>query len=267
MTNHPGPLHHLVEGPLADVPGGRVVLVHGFTQTLGSWEPVAARLAARWRVVRVDLPGHGGSGGVRVGFAEAARLVGEAGGAGVYVGYSMGGRLCLRLALDRPGLVRGLVLIGASPGIADPAGRAARRADDEALAGRIDREGVAAFLERWLAGPLFATLPAEAAGRDERLANTPDGLASALRRLGPGVQESLWDRLAAVAPPTLLVAGALDAKFAAIAGEMAAAIGPAARVVLVRGAGHAVHLERPAELAGLVEEFLTANLGGPPADG
>jgi 2-succinyl-6-hydroxy-2,4-cyclohexadiene-1-carboxylate synthase len=267
MTNHPGPLHHLVEGPLADVPGGRVVLVHGFTQTLGSWEPVAARLATRWRVVRVDLPGHGGSGGVRVGFAEAARLVGEAGGAGVYVGYSMGGRLCLRLALARPDLVRGLVLIGASPGIADPAGRAARRADDEALAGRIDREGVAAFLERWLAGPLFATLPAEAAGRDERLANTPDGLASALRRLGPGVQESLWDRLAAVAPPTLLVAGALDAKFAAIAGEMAAAIGPAARVVLVRGAGHAVHLERPAELAGLVEEFLTANLGGPPADG
>jgi 2-succinyl-6-hydroxy-2,4-cyclohexadiene-1-carboxylate synthase len=168
MTNHPGPpgpLHHLVEGPPADVPAGRVVLVHGFTQTLRSWGPVADRLAARWQVVRVDLPGHGGSGGVRVGFGEAARLVGEAGGVGVYVGYSMGGRLCLRLALDRPDLVRGLVLIGASPGIADPGDRAARRADDEALAGRIEREGVAAFLERWLAGPLFATLPAAAAGR------------------------------------------------------------------------------------------------------
>jgi 2-succinyl-6-hydroxy-2,4-cyclohexadiene-1-carboxylate synthase len=256
-THRPGP------GAL----GSRVVLVHGFTQTLRSWEPVAERLAARWQVVRVDLPGHGGSGGVRVGFAEAARLLGEAGGVGVFVGYSLGGRLCLRLALDRPDLVRGLVLIGASPGIADPGDRAGRRVDDEALAGRIEREGVAAFLERWLAGPLFATLPAEAAGRDERLANTPEGLASALRRLGTGVQEPLWDRLAAVAPPTLLVAGALDAKFAAIAREMAAAIGPAARVVLVPGAGHAVHLERPAELAGLVGEFLTATLGGRPADG
>jgi 2-succinyl-6-hydroxy-2,4-cyclohexadiene-1-carboxylate synthase len=253
--------------PGSGAPEGRVVLVHGFTQTLRSWEPVAARLAARWQVVRVDLPGHGGSGGVRVGFAEAARLLGEAGGVGVYVGYSMGGRLCLRLALDRPDLVGGLVLIGASPGIADPGDRAGRRADDEALAGRIEREGVAAFLERWLAGPLFATLPAEAAGRDERLANTPGGLASALRRLGTGVQEPLWDRLAAVAPPTLLVAGVLDAKFAAIAGEMAAAIGPAARVVLVPGAGHAVHLERPAEVAALVGEFLTATLGGRPADG
>jgi 2-succinyl-6-hydroxy-2,4-cyclohexadiene-1-carboxylate synthase len=291
MTDHPrplGPLHRLVEGPLvkgaphppasgerspagggvpAGVPGGRVVLVHGFTQTLRSWGPVATRLAARRQVVRVDLPGHGGSRGVRVGFAEATRLVGEAGGVGVYVGYSLGGRLCLRLALDRPDLVNGLVLIGASPGIADPAERAGRRADDEALAGRIEREGVAAFLERWLAGPLFATLPAETAGLDERLANTPEGLASALRRLGTGVQEPLWDRLATVAPPTLLVAGALDAKFGAIAREMAAAIGPAARVVLVPGAGHAVHLERPAELAGLVEEFLAATLGTPPAGG
>src|ERR671912_22925 len=46
----------------------RVVLVHGFTQTLASWEAVGERLAGRFEVVRVDLPGHGGSGGVRVGF-------------------------------------------------------------------------------------------------------------------------------------------------------------------------------------------------------
>ncbi|HWD45451.1 MAG TPA: alpha/beta fold hydrolase, partial [Actinomycetota bacterium] len=108
--------------------GGRVVLVHGFTQTLASWGAVGGRLARRWEVVRVDLPGHGGSGGIQVGFEEAAGLVGEAGGRAAYVGYSLGGRLCLRLALDRPDLVPALVLIGASPGIADPGGRAERRA-------------------------------------------------------------------------------------------------------------------------------------------
>ena len=249
----PGPLHRVVDGH----PGGRVVLAHGFTQTLAAWGPVAERLAGRWQVVRLDLPGHGGSGGVRVGFAEAAGLVGEAGGVGVYCGYSLGGRLCLRLALDRPDLVEGLVLVGASPGIADPGARAGRRADDEALAGEIEREGVAVFLDRWLAGPLFATLPAEAAGRADRLANTAEGLAYALRRLGTGAQDPLWDRLPTLRPPTLLVAGALDAKFAAVAAEMAAAIGPRARVALVPGAGHAVHLERPAELAALVERFLS----------
>jgi 2-succinyl-6-hydroxy-2,4-cyclohexadiene-1-carboxylate synthase len=255
MTDHPGPLHQVASGRPAL---GRLVLAHGFTQTQASWAPVGDRLARRWQVVRVDLPGHGGSGRVRAGFQEAAGLVGETGGAAAYVGYSLGGRLCLRLALDRPDLVRALVLIGASPGIADPRARAERRAADERLATRIEREGVAAFVDQWLAGPLFATLPAEAAGRADRLANTPEGLADALRRLGTGAQEPLWDRLGALRPPTLLVAGALDGKFAAVAGEMAAAIGPAARVALVPGAGHAAHLERPAALAAMVEEFLAA---------
>ena len=249
--------------PGSEVADGRVVLVHGFTQTLAAWGPVGERLARRREVVRVDLPGHGGSDTVRVEFAEAAGLLGACGGVGTYVGYSLGGRLCLRLALDRPELVRALVLVGASPGIADPAVRAERRAADEALAGRIEHEGVAAFLDRWLAGPLFATLPAQAAGRADRLANTAEGLAYALRRLGAGAQEPLWDRLRALHPPTLLVAGALDGKFAAIAGQMAAAIGPHARVALVQGAGHAVHLERPAELATLVQEFLDTTLGSP----
>ena len=184
MTAHPEPLHSVVEGGPSR--WGRVVLAHGFTQTLASWGPVAGRLAGRFEVVRVDLPGHGGSGDVRAGFAEAAELVGEAGGVGAYVGYSLGGRLCLRLALDRPDLVPALVLIGGSPGIAHPGERAERRAADEVLARRIERDGVEAFLEAWLAGPLFTTLPAGAAGREERLANTAEGLACALRRLGTG---------------------------------------------------------------------------------
>ena len=234
----------------------RVALVHGFTQTSASWGPVAERLARWFEVVPVDLPGHGGSGAVRVGFAEAAGLVGKAGGPAAYLGYSLGGRLCLRLALDRPDLVRALVLIGGSPGIADAGGRAERRAADERLARRIERDGVAAFLDDWLAGPLFATLPEEAAGREERLANTAEGLASALRRLGTGAQEPLWDRLGQLRPPALLVAGERDPKFARIAMEMAAAVGPAAQVALVPGAGHAAHLERPAAAAALIEEFL-----------
>jgi 2-succinyl-6-hydroxy-2,4-cyclohexadiene-1-carboxylate synthase len=222
---------------------------------------MANRLAGRFEVVRVDLPGHGGSGGVRVAFEEAAGLVGEAGGVGAYVGYSLGGRLCLRLALDRPDLVPALVLIGGSPGIGDPGGRAERREADEGLARRVERDGVAAFLDHWLAGPLFASLPAAVAGREERLANTAEGLAYALRRLGTGAQEPLWERLGELRPPVLLAAGERDPKFAGIAREMAAAIGPSAEVRLVPGAGHAAHLERPAATAALVEGFLARTLG------
>jgi 2-succinyl-6-hydroxy-2,4-cyclohexadiene-1-carboxylate synthase len=239
-------------------PGGPVVLVHGFTQTLASWDPLAARLAARRRVVRVDLPGHGGSAAVRAGFAETAELLGQAGGRAAYVGYSLGGRLCLRLALDRPDLVTRLVLIGASPGIADPAERQARRAADEALARELERDGVERFLRRWLAQPLFATLPPQRAGTAERLANTPAGLAASLRLHGAGTQQPLWSRLGSLRPPTLLLAGALDGKFAGTAGRMAAAIGAAARVALVPHAGHAAHLEQPDTVGDLVEGFLDA---------
>jgi len=250
-------LHRIVEGS-----GPRVVLAHGFTQTLASWEGLAVRLRPRWQVVRADLPGHGGSGAIRADLPGAAHQLGEAGGRAAYVGYSLGGRVCLRLALDRPDLVGALVLVGASPGIRDPAARAERRAADEALAAGIERDGVEAFLDRWLAGPLFATLAPELAGRPARLANTAAGLAAALRLLGAGAQEPLWDRLATLRPPVLLLTGAADAKFTALAGQMAATIGPRARTALVAGAGHAVCLEQPEAVGELIEQFLRSTLDG-----
>jgi 2-succinyl-6-hydroxy-2,4-cyclohexadiene-1-carboxylate synthase len=248
------PLHRVVDGGA----GERVVLVHGFTQTLAAMGPLARSLRACHEVVRVDLPGHGGSAAIGVGFAEAAALLGRAGGPAAYLGYSLGGRLCLRLALDRPDLVRALVLVGASPGLDDPAERAARRASDDALAAELEQIGLERFLDRWLAQPLFATLPPERAGRADRLANTTQGLATSLRLHGTAAQEPLWDRLAGLRPPALLLAGAGDAKFAALAERMAATIGSSARVARIPGAGHAAHLERPDEVAVLVRDFLAA---------
>jgi 2-succinyl-6-hydroxy-2,4-cyclohexadiene-1-carboxylate synthase len=237
--------------------GRRLVLVHGFTQTGASLAPLAERLGGTREVVTVDLPGHGSASELRADLPTAARLLGEAGGTASYAGYSLGGRTCLRLAVDRPDLVRSLALIGASPGIADQAERHARRAADEALAEEIERDGVPAFLDRWLAQPLFATLPADAAGREARLANTASGLAAALRDLGTGAQEPLWDRLAALRMPMLLIAGELDPKFTAIARRMADLIGSNARTAVIPGAGHAAHLERPAAVAAVLEAFLS----------
>src|SRR5262249_56537802 len=90
-------------------------------------------------------------------FVATASAIGEVGGRATYVGYSMGGRLCLQLALDRAELVDRLVLVSASPGIRGEVERAARREADERQAQEIERDGVDAFLERWLAQPMFAT--------------------------------------------------------------------------------------------------------------
>ncbi len=234
----------------------RIVLVHGFTQTLRSWDRLAALLSETFQVVRVDLPGHGGSAEVDLDFAETAEAIGEAGGAATYIGYSLGGRLCLRLALDHPELVQSLVVVGASPGLAGSEDRAARRAADEALATDIERMGTAAFLDRWLAQPLFASLNPQPDDLEGRLANTPAGLATALRRLGAGVQEPLWDRLGELRMPVLAITGQEDAKFSRLAEEMVAAIGVNAQAVALAGAGHAAHLERPVSFHRLLTAFL-----------
>lgn len=230
----------------------RVLLVPGFTQPASSWEPVAARLrAAGLQPALLEVPDG-------LDFASTADALAGAGGTGVWAGYSMGGRLALRVALDHPGRVDGLLLLGASAGLADPGERAARQADDDALAAEAERDGVDAFLARWLARPLFATLPATAAGVDDRRRwATPARLAHQLRALGTGAMEPLWPRLGELAGPLTLAAGALDTKFVAVAESMAAALAPGVdvRVARVEGAGHAAHLEQPAAVADLVVEL------------
>jgi 2-succinyl-6-hydroxy-2,4-cyclohexadiene-1-carboxylate synthase len=236
--------------------GPPVVLVHGFTQTGGAWQPVVQRLHALHTFTVVDAPGHGRSDAVRADLWEGAKQLGEVGGPAAYVGYSMGGRLSLHLALSQPELVSGLVLVGATAGIEDETERAARRASDEALAQRVEAEGVPAFVDRWLSQPLFATLPAAASERDARLANTAAGLASSLRLAGTGTQEPLWPRLPTLDMPVLIMAGELDTRYAALGRRLAHTIGSNAELVLVAGAGHACHLERPDAFCLILSDFL-----------
>ena len=95
--------------------------------------------------------------------------------------------------------------------------------------------------------------PADVAVRvdADRLRNTPAGLARALRGLGTGALPSLWDRLGELAMPVTLVVGERDVKFRSIAGQMASGIA-GAEVVVVAGAGHAVHLEAPERVAQII---------------
>ena len=221
-----------------------MVFVPGFTQRAGSWSRGVERLPADVEAMALDVPDD-------LDFVSTAHALGEEGGRAAYVGYSMGGRLCLQLALDRPELVAGLVLVSASPGIADPTERSARRSSDEQLALDIERDGVDAFLERWLAQPLFASLPSDAAGVDDRRHNTVARLAHQLRGLGQGAQASLWPRLHELHLRAQLVVGGLDTKYTRLAVQMASEM-QQARVSTVAGVGHAVHLEQPDAVAHLL---------------
>ena len=254
--------------------GPPLLLLHGFTGSAAGWGPQVAGWGPFFTTLAVDLPGHGRSGSppevaAYTMAATVADLVAGLDRLGVarahVLGYSMGGRVALALALAHPDRVGALVLESASPGLADAGERAARVAADAALADRIEREGVPAFVDYWETLPLWASqarmsAEARAALRDQRLQNTTVGLANSLRGLGTGSQPPLWDRQPALACPTLLVAGGDDAKFRDLARRMAEAI-PDNELLLVHGAGHAVHLEQPAVFARLVRDFLLQHNG------
>lgn len=176
------------------------------------------------------------------------------------VGYSMGGRIALHQALRVGNRVRRLVLESASPGLATNEEREARRRADDELAARILDDGVEAFVDTWERLPLFATQRGLSDGvrsrhREGRLANDPASLAAALVGLGTGSLPSLWDRLGEVGAEVLVLVGERDDKFVEIGRKMADRM-PRAQLEVVEGAGHTVHLERPAAWLHRVCAFL-----------
>ncbi|MGP0033275.1 MAG: 2-succinyl-6-hydroxy-2,4-cyclohexadiene-1-carboxylate synthase [Solirubrobacteraceae bacterium] len=232
-----------------------VVLLHGFTHTGASWDPVVSALGERYRALAIDIRGHGSASGREPVALEGVLedLAAVAPARFTLVGYSMGGRIALHAALALPERIERLVLIGASPGIADPAEREARLRDDERLAGEIESMSIEAFAHRWAQTPVLAGQPPEvlAAAHADRLRNRPAGLAAALRGLGNASLPPLWERLGEIRIPVALVVGERDEKFKAIADQMAARL-PAAEVIVAPGAGHAVHLEAPARVASVI---------------
>ncbi len=216
-----------------------VVLLHGFTGSAASWSGLSTALRRTRRVIAIDLPGHGatrmhaGFDWSLAGTAAAIRAALDALDVARYalVGYSMGGRLALQLALDAPDRVAALILESASAGLATTAERAERRHADEALATALESGGIAAFVARWEALPLFRSLASvpehrRQALRRQRLARSPPRPPASPRGMGPR------------APARRI---------------------PHARLKLVDAAGHLPHLEQPRRFHALVRAFLDAS--------
>jgi len=249
--------------------GPALMLLHGYSGSGRSMEGFARAFQHDFDAIAPDLPGHGRSAERAAGHAYdfdacvddlVATLDATGHRSAHWLGYSMGARLALACAVRYPSRVTSLVLLASRAGIADPGERAARRRADEALAARIEEHGVEAFVDEWLAQPLFATLERlgpefMARERTARLANDARGLASSLRVLGPAAQPPLFDDLPRVSVPVLLVAGALDERFVAAAHELGRSL-PSAEVCVIPDAGHAAHLEQPEAVLRVVQEFL-----------
>jgi 2-succinyl-6-hydroxy-2,4-cyclohexadiene-1-carboxylate synthase len=231
----------------------RLLLLHGFTGAPASYDGVRALLADRFEVLCPALSGHAGQAFADVTSFddEVARLRGLLGDARgvVLCGYSLGARLALGLLSKHPEAFARATLIGVHPGLSDAADRAERLAADGRWAAVLREQGLAAFLERWSAQPLFASqgrlpAPLQQAQRTLREAQDAGGLARALERFSLGSMPCYWPGLPALKTPITLAAGELDTKFVEIAQQAARAL-PQAKLLIAPNAGHNLLLERP----------------------
>jgi len=249
--------------------GPPLLVLHGFTGSVRAWAKARPALAGFARAIFVDAIGHGRSAAPpdpeRYTLDWSTRdLTALLDALEIdtldTLGYSMGGRAALHFALHAPERVSRLILESASPGIEDDAERGQRAEADNALADRIMRAGIEAFVAEWERLPLLqpaqhVSAATRANHHAQRLANHPLGLANSLRGMGAGQPASLWSRLSQITPPVQLIVGELDARYRQIGARVQSLL-PRADLAVVSDAGHTVHLDQPVQFVRLVESAL-----------
>jgi 2-succinyl-6-hydroxy-2,4-cyclohexadiene-1-carboxylate synthase len=226
-----------------------VLFIPGFMQRGDAWRPVAELLPERYPSVMLEHEESSFEG--RLGEIAAA------GADKLLVGYSLGGRLALRAALRDPERYRGVVTIGATAGIDEPSLRSARAEADDRLAAWMEAAPIESIVGVWERQPLFADQSEELieAQRPGRLMQRPQELAMLLRTAGQGVLKPVWHELVRFELPLLAIAGARDEGYVSAARRIADTA-PHGRAAIVEEAGHAVQLQRPDEVARLLQAFL-----------
>lgn len=251
-------IHALFAGPRAAQP---LVFIHGLGGSLTTWQLVLGDLSGSWRVVAFDLPGHGRSaksgnadysvGGHAAAIAEALESAGISNS--ILIGHSLGGAVAMQVAIDKPQLAKGLVLIDSaglgeeiSPELVDlmqgPPGAETAKAllalfmEDQKLVSPRAVEEMAANQTTdgaWAAQQATAK-QAFAAGRQ--------------RGFDPGVLQSM-DR------PVLIIWGEKDTVIPVDHGVTAARTLPDAVLAILPASGHVPQVESPQRVSTLIARF------------
>jgi pimeloyl-ACP methyl ester carboxylesterase len=236
-----------IDGP-AEAP--TIVFVHGTRLTRSMWRAQFEGLRDDYRVVAVDLPGHGALADrpfTLTGAADHVATIIETtvGRPAIVVGLSLGGYVAMDLAARRPELIRGLVLSGAT---AEPVGP--RAAPYRALAWVMDhaRDDQFRRVNAWFFRTRFPSAIADPILADGFWSH---GGAVALESIAG---ERFLPRLAAYPGPTLIINGEYDWVFRLAAGTFARAAQDARRVRL-RGASHLANLDRPLAFTAAIRRF------------
>lgn len=250
--------------------GEPLLLLHGFTGSLQTWSPFINDWSQSFQLILVDIIGHGKTDHPeevdRYSMEYVVRdLKGILNTLNInkvhLLGYSMGGRVALSFSILYPEYVLSLILESSSPGLELEEERFARMNSDNVLAERIEQDGIHEFVDYWEKIPLFSSqeqklsVERKQAIRQERLGNSSSGLANSLRGMGTGVQPSWWNRLSRFQKPVLLLTGEDDQKFCVI-GQKMHKLFPNSKILIIKDAGHAIHVEQPEFFGKIVRDYL-----------
>jgi len=242
--------------------GEPLVLVHGLADDHRAWRRALPDLMLRHRVRLYDLRGHGETtlgkpdGSLRQLGEDLVALLDELGIERARIaGFSLGGTIAMRVAIDHPDRVDRLVLIATSSRV----GRAAAGWYRERLA-MVEHE------DAWLRETLdrdTADVYAQATNELEegllirrQSTDDPRGFGNACAAMAALFEAPLDHELGQIKAPTLIIASDLDQHCPPKAAEVIRAGIPGSRLELIKGAGHAIPVERPAELSASINRFL-----------
>ncbi len=259
-------------------PGMPMILLHGSNSSLHTWEPLKREFGARYRVVTLDLPGHGLTGvtpTARYDMAEMVTVVdGVAGALGlgrfVLGGNSMGGGVAWNYALAHPDKVRALLLLDA----AGMPPRAGEDAPPSNIGFRIMRSGAGRWLsermtprfliERSLAQSVAdpAMIDAAMVDRYWELLRFPGNRAATAQRFArPRGDAAAAEQARRIGAPTLILFGQQDRIIAPSAALSFAERIRNSETVLLDGVGHLPMEEAPRSTARVITDFLTRRAG------
>jgi pimeloyl-ACP methyl ester carboxylesterase/mannose-6-phosphate isomerase-like protein (cupin superfamily) len=243
--------------------GRPIVLVHGLGLSGALWNRMRETFGDGYRLVLVDLRGAGRSRELERIDLSLRRWANDLGEVvrrleldrPVLVGHSLGASIALEFALERPGEVGALVLLGAEANLSNLAPRMLAAAE------RIESAGLPTWVDEfWSTNPPFsqASLRRDPSilgeYREQLLENDAVDYVRQCRAIASA--ESLADRLGSVGQPVLVVVGADDDRTLPEHGRRLAQAMPRARLVELAEVGHTMPLEAPAETARAIREFL-----------
>lgn len=245
-----------------------LVLLHGWGMNLRVWDTLAAALARRFRLIAIDLPGHGRSDWDSAACTPAAQAfrvhetLAPLTTRYHLLGWSLGGQFALDLAAAMPAGIERLILVATTPRfLAGPGWRSGiKEASLERLAAEVRADpgkAVRGFLKSQVRGLAPRTagrvLEQLSAALDRGGRAQPEALAWGLERLG---QADLRPQLVQVRKPVLVVAGQDDRITPPGASKALAEALPKGRFRQLRGAGHVPFLSNRDQFLGALDGFL-----------